>query len=673
MKLPGVGGIVVAGAICAISPAMASAQSAPVIISPDGRTRLEVSANAGLSYRVVRDGTVVIATSPIGMVTNQGGFGMNDSALASTDAISVDATYVPVTGKASRVVERYHQIVLHLTRPKDGVKYDLIARAYDDGVAFRFAVPSQTRFDAIDVWWETTGFYFPADYGCWGANSGRFENSHETEFDAVAASKLRSFHLYDAPLLCRTGKGDTSFALLDADKRNYPGAYLAGRGDGGLGVNVALTPRRDNTPDSATPKVSARVSLTGGPLLTPWRTVMLGDHPGSLIQSNLVQLLAAPSVIADTSWIKPGKSAWDWWNGWAVNIPDAGINTRTYQAYIDFARSMDLDYILIDEGWYKGSSEGPRPADVTVPIAPIDLPGIVKYGAARHVGVWVWLQWKQLQRQLDAALPLYEAWGVKGIKVDFMDRNDQEMVEFYHELLAKAAAHHLMVDLHGAYPPDGLARTYPNFITQEAVLGAEYNKFGTRITATHNVTLPYTRMLLGPMDYTPGGFHALPAAEFKAKHRSLRPFVQTTRGQAIAMYVVYESPLVMLSDSPDSYIDASRRLADGADFLKQVPTTWDETRFIAGEIGQSIVLARRKGDRWFLGAMANEQGRKISVPLSFLGTGGRWQVRLWQDGQDMNHLRTSTASVRPHDRITLTLAPSGGAAAIVEPAGAVAR
>jgi alpha-glucosidase len=203
-----------------------------------------------------------------------------------------------------------------------------------------------------------------------------------------------------------------------------------------------------------------------------------------------VQLLATPSKIADTSWIKPGKSAWDWWNGWAVNVPDAGINTASYKAYIDFAKSMDLDYILIDEGWYKGSSEGAQPADVTVPVAAMDMPGIVKYGADRHVGVWVWLQWKQLERQMDAALALYEAWGIKGIKVDFMDRNDQQMVAFYHELLSKAAAHHLMVDLHGAYPPDGLARTWPNFLTQEGVLGAEYNKFGTRITATHNVTLP---------------------------------------------------------------------------------------------------------------------------------------------------------------------------------------
>jgi alpha-glucosidase len=646
--------------------AAAHAQAPLTLASPDHRTQFEISTSHGLSYRVIRDGSALIATSPIGMVTSRGAFGAVDSNLVSSDQRAVDDVYLPVAGKTSRAADRYAQLTVHLKRPRDGITYDLVARAYNDGVAFRFVVPRQPNLDALNVLWETTGFYFPADYSCWGANSGRFQNSHETEFDPVKASAIRSFHLYDAPLLCRAGKAEASFAILEADKRDYAGAYYAGRGDGGLGVNVALTPRFDN-PDGSAFNGAVQVSLANGPLLTPWRVVMVGDRPGALIESNLVQLLAAPSAIADTSWIKPGKSAWDWWNGWAVNIPNAGINTATYQAYIDFAHAMNLDYILIDEGWYEGSSEGPRPADVTVPIAAMDIPALVKYGADRHVGVWVWLQWKQLQRQLDAALQLYEAWGIKGIKVDFMDRNDQEMVAFYHRLLAKAAQHHLMVDLHGAYPPDGLARTYPNFVTQEGVLGAEYNKFGMRITATHNVTLPYTRMLLGPMDYTPGGFHALPPAEFAKEHRSIRPFVQTTRGQAIAMYVVYDSPLAMVADSPDSYIRPDGTLTDGADFIKEVPTSWDETRFLSGEIGQYIALARRKGDRWYIGAMTNEQARKVTIPLAFLGANKHWRARIWQDGSDMNHLKTSTVGTGPKGRIDLSLAASGGATVVLEP------
>ncbi|MET0308203.1 MAG: glycoside hydrolase family 97 protein [Sphingomonas sp.] len=645
----------------------AHAQQEITIASPDGRNGMRIDVSNGLHYSVQRDGQTIIASSPIGLFSDHGAFGGAPITVVDTESRSVDDKYRPVAGKASQIADRYAETVLHLARRSDNARFDLVARAYDDGVAFRIVVPTQPGIATLDIFWEATGFYFPADYKCWGANSGRFENSHEEEFDPIQASAMRSFHLYDAPLLCRTGKGETSFAIVEADKRDYAGAYYAGRGDGGLGVNVALTPRIDNARDLPGFKTAVRASLAAGPLLTPWRTVMLGETPGRLIESSLVELLAAPSMIQDTSWIKPGKAAWDWWNGWAIDVPNAGVNTPTYQAYINFARSMDLDYILIDEGWYKGSSELPMPADVTQPVAGLDVPGLVKYAAERKVGVWVWLHWKQLSRQLDAALALYEAWGIKGIKVDFMDRNDQEMVAFYHELLSKAAAHHLMVDLHGAYPPDGLLRTYPNFVTQEGVLGAEYNKFGARITATHNVTLPFTRMLLGPMDYTPGGFHALPPAEFAKRYRSKRPFVQTTRGQALAMYVVYDSPFAMLADSPDSYIAADGKLSDGANFLRQVPTTWDETRVLKGDIGQYIVMARRKGRDWYIGAMTNEHSRTLQVPLDFLPAGAGYRAELYQDGSDPNRLRLSETETGSRKTLGLDLAASGGAVVRLTP------
>jgi alpha-glucosidase len=649
--------------LAATMGAHARAQEANGLVSSDQRNRIEVTAPGGkLSYTVSRDGRTVLSPSPVGLFTSQGPMGGEDVEIAAIERATVNDTYLPVMGKASRVREQYNQMTLHLVRKRDAVKFDLVVRAYPEGVAFRFVVPAQGQFRAVDIYWETTGFYFPEDYGCWGANAGVHVNSHEFEFDPVKASLMRNFHLYDAPLLCRTSTGAT-FALAEADKRDYAGAYFRGRGDGGLGVNISLTTRQDN-PDGVGFKTAVRAGLSDGPLLTAWRVVMLGDKPGDLIPSSLIEMLAEPSKIQDTSWIKPGKSAWDWWNGWAVDLPDAGINTATYKAYIDFARKMGLEYILIDEGWYRGSSEAPRPADVTVPIPAMDVLGIVKYAEQHQVGVWVWLQWKQLERQLDDALALYAAWGIKGIKVDFMDRNDQEMVAFYHRLLSKAAQHRLMVDLHGAYPPDGLTRTWPNYVTQEGVLGAEYNKFGMRITARHNVTLPFTRGLLGPMDYTPGGFHALPPAQFAKQRRSIRPFVQTTRGQGLAMYVVYDSPLVMLSDSPDSYIGADGKLTNGADFLKEVPTTWDETRFIDGEVGEFVVIARRKGARWYVGAMTNEKGRKISVPLVFLD-GKAWRARVWQDGADMNSVKTSTPTVGGRSALTLTLAGSGGAVAIL--------
>ncbi|GAA0329906.1 glycoside hydrolase family 97 protein [Sphingomonas oligophenolica] len=654
--------ILLAASIAAgLIPGSAFAQAGPALASPDQRTRLELKTADGLGYTLTRDGQPVLAPSPIGLFTDHGALGAGALLVTASEKSSVDDSYAPLAGKASRVADRYNQLVLHLSRATDGARFDLVLRAYDDGIAFRFVVPAQKGFESLDVFWESTGFYFPRDYQCWGMNSGKYDNSHEGEFDPVRASAIRNFHLYDAPLVCKTGAGETTFAIAEADKRDYAGAYLSGRGDGGLGVNVSLTPRADNPPDAGTFKTAVRANLAGGPLVTPWRVVMLGDHPGDLIASSLIALLATPSAVADTSWIKPGKSAWDWWNGWAVDIPDAGVNTATYKAYVDFAQKMKLDYILIDEGWYKGSSEMPRPADVTVPVPAMDIPEIVHYAADRKVGVWVWLHWKQLERQLEPALALYEAWGIKGIKVDFMDRNDQEMVGFYHRLLSKAAAHHLMVDLHGAYPPDGLARTYTNFLTQEGVMGAEYNKWSTRVTATHNVTLPFTRMLLGPMDYTPGGFHALPPAAFAAQRRSVRPFVQTTRGQAIAMYVVYDSPLSMVADSPDSYVRKDGTLTEGADVLARMPTSWDETRVLMGDIGDYIVMARRKGSTWYIGAMTNETGRTLSVPLTFLRGDARFVASIHEDGADPDRLRSSERNVTARDRITLRLAGSGGA------------
>jgi alpha-glucosidase len=423
-------------------------------------------------------------------------------------------------------------------------------------------------------------------------------------------------------------------------------------------VQAKLSPRLDDG------SIAVR-GKPGADLVSPWRVIMVAPTAGKLIESNLVATLNPPTALTDTSWIKPGKAAWDWWNGPVVSgVPKAGMNDATIKRYIDFAAANGLEYMLIDDGWYKnsGGAGTVKPgADVTQTIPEIDMPGLVAYAAERKVGLWVWAHWKSMDAQMDEALPLYEKWGLKGIKVDFMDRDDQAMVDYYHRLLTKAGEHHLMVDLHGAEHPTGLVRTYPHYLTQEGVLGAEYNKWSRRITATHNVTLPYTRMLLGPMDYTPGGFRNVAPATFDP--RNDLPFVQTTRGQALAMYVVYDSPFGLVSDSPDTYRDSPA----GLDFVSAAPTTWDETRFIAGEIGQSIVLARRKGADWWIGAMTNEAGRTVTVPLGFLGAGA-FAADIRQDGAAPTDLVATKRTVKAGDALTLKLAPSGGAAVRLTPA-----
>ena len=655
-----IGALVMAGAAHAATLAETLAET-QVITSPDGRTAIAVDrTDHGLSYRVERDHKLIVS-GPLGLVLDKGKLGDGATAILGHTETAVDTTFDLPVGKVRTVRDHYAQSKLDF-QTAAGVKFDLVVRAYDAGVAFRWLLPAQAGLSEIIVKSEATRFDFPADYDCWGFNVGHYNSSFEGEFDKTKASMIRNANLYVDPLVCKTGQGETTFALAEADKRDYAGAFFNGRGDGGLGVEVNLSPRTDNDIDVHYNQIAVKAAMPAAGFDTPWRVVMIGDTPGALTESTLVQALAEPSRIADTSWIKAGKTAWDWWNGYTVDVPHPGANTESYKAYIDFAASMKLQDILIDEGWYKGTGIDPNPAaDVTQPLPAVDLPAIIAYGKSKDVGVWVWLQSTHVTPKMDEAFALYEKWGIKGVKVDFMNRNDQDMVAWYHRILATAAAHHLMVDLHGAYPPDGLLRTWPNFVTQEGVLGAENNKWSARITATHNVTLPFTRMILGPMDYTPGGFHSLPAAEFAAHIDFMHPSVMTTRGQAIAMYVVYDSPLQMVSDAPSAY-----KGADGADFVSRVPATWDETHVVAGDIGQYIVTARRSGSTWYVGAMTNEQGRTLSVPLGFLPAGS-YCGHVWQDGVDINHLATSDVSVKAGHILSLTLAPSGGAAAVFEP------
>ena len=591
---------------------------------------------------------VLIADSPLGLRLRDAPGTGGELSIAVAEYSSADEQVPVVAGKARDARDHHNQLMLMLIDRSGRAALDVVFRAYDGGVAFRYRLPRRPDGRLIELEGECTGFHFTDDCTCWALSLPSFTTSHEGEFRRTRAASLRPDELIDAPLLCCMATA--AIVIAEADLDNYAGAYFCGRSDGGLGVEVRLSPLPGD------PAVAVRLPADRG-LQSPWRVIMIGDHPGELIESMLIHVLNPPSIIADTGWIRPGRCAWDWWCGSAVSgVGQPGMNDATIRRFIDFAGETGLEYMMIDAGWYVAGPDGendPR-SDITRSIPEIDLPALVDYADRRKVGLFVWIAWRPMADQMDQALPLYQRLGLKGIKVDFMDRNDQEMVAFYHRLLAQGARHRLMVDLHGAYPPTGLARTYPNLLTQEGVMGAEYNKWSSRVTATHNVTLPYTRMLLGAMDYTPGGFRHASPARFEA--RMTLPMVQTTRGQALAMYVVYDSPLVSLADTPDAYVDQP-----GLDFLRIVPATWDETRFVAGEVGQFIVLARRSGDQWFVGAMTNEVARRLLVPLSFLPS-GRFAAMIYGDGK-------TTASVVGRDTVLeLLLARGGGAAISLRPA-----
>ncbi|WP_260167667.1 glycoside hydrolase family 97 protein [Amphiplicatus metriothermophilus] len=638
-----------------------SAHAAESVASPDGGilATVDLDADGRPFYRIDYRGETLIADSALGLDFGQdGSFGDGLSLKAVSRRRGQGRFDLP--GRARGIVAPWREMSVDLA-DGEGRVWRIVFRAYDEGVAFRY---ESARAPAY-LYAERTGFFFAGEPVCHGVNIGRWNSSFEGEYDPAPASLIRPHHLYFAPLVCETG--GAAFAIAESDLRDYAGMFLRGRDDGGMGVQIALPPRHDGLADSVGRRVAVKTAT--GRFRTPWRVVMIADHPGAFIESTLVSALA-PAPSGDFSWVRPGKSAWDWWNGPTLAaVENPGVNDETERAFIDFAAEAGLEYALIDEGWYATQASPTTfhyrgQGDVTRMAGPhINIPALAAYAKERGVAILIWAHWRDVEEDMDAKFALFREWGVSGIKVDFMDRNDQEMVDFYHRLLATAARHGLSVNLHGAFPPAGLSRTYPNYLTQEGVLGAEYNKWSRRITSRHNVTLAFTRLILGPMDYTPGGFRNVSPEEFSP--RFIAPQVMTTRGQALAMYVVYESPLAMVADTPDAYAQSPA----GFDFIRLVPTDWDETRFLGGDIGEYVVVARRKGKRWFVGAMTNEAPREIDVPLDFLEAGARlWGARLWQDGADgPASLAVSQRDVFPGETLRLTLSADGGAALVLEP------
>ncbi|WP_322403955.1 glycoside hydrolase family 97 protein [Massilia luteola] len=632
-----------AAAVASVVVPAASARTAPLVVSsPDGRVAIRIERDAS-RFTIARRGRPVIAASPLGLELD-GVPAFGALALERREDVAVDRT-IPLTAtKAAAARDHYRGATLTFReRGAAGRRLLIDVRAYDDGVAFRYRIDGT---DPVRLRGERTAFVPAGDPECLVSKA---VGAHEVPFERVKVSGMREGVAYDVPVVCTTPAGDNSYAITQANLNGYTGASLWREG-GALRVRLSAVPKRDGP---------AFVSKCG--LTTAWRAVMLGDRIGDMIGSQLVGNLN-PAPTGDFGWVRPGKAAWDWWSG-----PLAGMkpDMASYRRFIDFAAAAGLPYYLIDAGWAYGS--GPDcwialpGTDITRAADGIDIPALVRYAAGKGVGLMLWAHWEHVAQRMDEVLDTYARWGVKGVKIDFMDRDDQEMVDFYQRVARATAQRHLLLDLHSAYVPDGLQRTYPNFITQEGVMGAEWNKMNRTITPRHNLMLPYTRMLAGPMDYTPGGFHNATPDTFAV--RAEMPQTQTTRGQALAMYVVYDSPLQMVSDDPDAYRDAP-----GFDFIRRVPTAWDETRYLAGEPGRDIVLARRQGSTWYIGAMTADDardGRVERVALRFLPA-GRYRVTTWEDGATPNDVVRKEREVGAGDVLPLRLASSGGAAAILE-------
>ena len=397
------------------------------------------------------------------------------------------------------------------------------------------------------------------------------------------------------------------------------------------------------------------IALTPGTRAFPWRVIGVAQRDADLIVNPIVYLLEKPSQIQDTSWIQPGKVSWDWWNDWNIDGVDfpAGINTKTYEYYIDFASKYKVPYIILDDGWYKLGN--------LLDVSPdIKMDELSAYAKQKNVGLILWTSWKTLDDQLAPALDQFEKWGVKGIKVDFMQRSDQVMMNYYHKICREAAKRHMLVDFHGDQKPATMTRTWPNLINTEGVRGMEWSKWSWESEPKHNVTLPFTRMFLGPMDYTPGAMRNATRQTFAPINH--QPMALGTRCHQLAMYVVYEAPLQMLSDSPSNYL----REPEILDFLGAVPTTWDETKALVGNIGEYVVVARRNGSDWYVGAMTDWTPRELELDFSFLPD-GNFTADTYQDGanadRNASDYRKTNIPVNKSTKLKIHLSAGGGWAA----------
>ncbi len=616
-----------------------------------------MSREDGPVYSVNFKGQPLIEDSPLGLVFEggerfQAGLEPGDPEYSETDE-----TYSLLVGKTSGVRSHFREARVELKEVEGRHRrMELVVRIFDDGIAFRYEFPQQQGWESYVLEDELTAFRMSGDPFVRTLLFEEYINWHEGIYKKLPLSQIEDGLLLDLPALFEYS-GQVYMAVTEANLRDYAGMYLSKK-EGLLQCQLTPLPGQE--------AIKVRADL---PHRTPWRVLMISDQIGALVESNILTSLCPPSRISDTSWIHPGKTTFHWWNGDIV--PDTnfapGANFKTNQYYIDFCARNGIDYhAVIGYGgfaWYRNDwAAYGKPgtyADVTKPVPSLDLERVCAYARERGVGIHVWVHWEALYPQLEEAFTQFEKWGIKGMMVDFLNRSDQEMVRIQEEILQRAAAHKLYIQYHGSYKPTGLHRTYPNMFTREGARNYEYNKWSKYpVKPEYDLDVAFTRLLAGPTDYHMGGFRAVPEEDFKIQYT--RPLVLGTRAHMLAMYVVLESYLAMVADYPEAYEGQ-----EGFEFIKAVPTTWDETRVLAAEVDHYLVIARRKGDNWYLGAINDQTPRRLEIPLRFLGQ-GRFTADIYADhpevGENPNQVLHQRLQLGPEDVLTLELAPGGGQA-----------
>lgn len=639
-------------ALCA--PAAHAAVPAP-LESPDRSWIATVVTEPALAIELHgADGTLAIAQQ-IGLVLESGAVPAAGATITETTTRSVDeGVEPPVRQKAARLRDRFNEAAVAFS---DGTR--LLVRLYDEGLAYRFVTALEGTVTVVS---EQRVCRFDGDpLVYFGAEDKGFFSHTEVSYEPTKLSELKRDRLASLPMTIARAGGKGLLVLSESALEAWPGQWVRAGENALVGVNPGY-PRRiehrshlDAVPVEREPFI-ARVA---GRRALPWRTVATARRDADLLVNMLNFLVADPCRIKDPSWIRPGLVAWDWWHDWTWEGTKLPISNQTYRKYIDFAADYRIPFVILDDGWYE-------PGDLTRQKPGINVPELVAYGRDKQVGIILWASAATVEQQFDTVMEQFEKWGVAGLKVDFFQRDDQPEIEFYWKLAADAARRHLTLDFHGAHKPAGMQRSFPNVLNYEGVKGLEQSKWSRFITPTHDVLLPYTRMVAGPMDYTPGAMKNDQPEVFKPNNSA--PGSMGTRCHELAKYVLYDAPLQMLCDAPPHY----RRERQTMEFLRQVPTTWDESLALDGRIGEFAVMARRSGKRWFLGGMTNEQPRNLKLDVSRLGA-GPWQATVWHDTPESATKATAfdvtTFTLKPDAATEVKLAPGGGFVAVLTKGG----
>ena len=632
-----------------------------VLSSPDGTLKVEISAGNELAYQVMHGNDTILSHSNIGLVLEDGTIVGKTPRITGERRRKIKDNIESPFYRFKEFVATGNELDLKL---KGG--FGIIFRAYNEGVAYRFYT---TQSSDIIIKEEQAEFNFKEDYTAYLPYTTNDKKpmamAYQNVYDITPLSKAQPKLAF---LPVTVDCGSVKLTLLESDLEAYPGMFVQSQqGKYGLkGVFAPYPAKTDFYPwrkQEYVTETTDFISRSRGSRSYPWRVLAITEKDTDMPVNNLVYALASPNRIGDTSWIKTGKVAWDWWNDWNLKgVPfKAGINMDTYKYYIDFASRNGLEFIVLDEGWYD-----PKSGDMLTVIPELDLPELIAYGKSKGVEIVLWTVFNVLDSQLEAACKKYADMGIKGFKVDFLDRDDQTAVEMVYRIAEMTARYKLTLDLHGIYKPTGINRTYPHIINFESVFGMEEVKW-TDIKNNmplYDVTFPYIRMMAGPVDYTPGAMRNATKADWRAMYYT--PASMGTRCHQLAAYIVHDSPFTMLCDAPTNYLNEQ----ECVDFIASLPVEVDSTFIASGELGKYIVTVRKKDVNWYIGGMTNWDERDVQLDFSFLPEGMSYTAVLFKDGVNANKqaedYRKETIRIDKDSRLTLHLASGGGFAMKLE-------